>query len=186
MGLHQNSVTPPKPITDWITAIDKGNLALSKALSWLPLGMAMLTGLVVALRYGWGIGFIAAQEGVMYLHSALFMLGASCALRADEHVRVDIFYRNWPLRGKTWINGLGQLLFTLPVCGLVVVSSIDYVAEAWSSLEVSPEPGGLPAVFLLKTLIPLMAITLAIQSLAELARALIDLLSTNSEHQHHG
>lgn len=138
--------------------------------------MAMLTVVVVALRYVLGMGFIAGQEGVIYLHSTLFMLGASCAMRFDEHVRVDIFYRHWGLRRRAWVNALGQIVFTLPLCVLIGTSSFGYVTEAWLSLEGSAEPGGLPAVFLLKTLIPVMALLLGMQAIAEIIRSIQQLL----------
>jgi len=123
------------------------------------------------LRYGFGLGAISAQEGVVYLHSALFMLGASCTLLADEHVRVDVFYRNFSLRSKAWVNALGHTMFTLPLCTLIVFSSLGYVGESWSIREVSPEPGGIPAVYILKTLIPLMAILLALQAVGEIFKS---------------
>lgn len=134
--------------------------------------MALTTVVIVVLRYGFSIGAIGAQESVLYMHSALFMLGAAWALQRDEHVRVDIFYRRMGVRGKAWVNALGHVLFTLPFCAVVLATSVDYVADAWRIREGSPEPGGLPAVFLLKTLIPLMALLLALQALAEILKAL--------------
>jgi TRAP-type mannitol/chloroaromatic compound transport system permease small subunit len=149
---------------------------LSSVLSWMPLAMAGLTVYVVVLRYGFGLGAITAQEGVIYLHSALFMLGASCTLFADEHVRVDVFYRSFSTRQKAWVNALGHVLFTLPLCAVIAASSMGYVGESWMIRESSPEPGGIPAVFLLKTLIPVTAALLAMQALAEVCRALSQLV----------
>lgn len=157
-------------------AIDSCTDWLASKLAWIPITMAMLTVVVVALRYLLGVGFIAGQEGVIYLHSTLFMLGASCAMRFDEHVRVDIFYRHWGQKGRAWVNALGHIVFTLPLCALIGVSSFDYVTEAWFSLEGSAEPGGLPAVFLLKTLIPVMALLLSLQAFAEIIRSIQPLL----------
>ncbi len=164
-------------------AIDAGAQWLASKLAWIPLMMAILTAIVVALRYLFGVGFIAGQEGVIYLHSTLFMLGASCAMRFDEHVRVDIFYRHWGQNARAWVNALGQIVFTLPLCALIGISSLGYVTEAWSSLERSPEPGGLPAVFLLKSLIPAMAVLLALQASAEIIRAAKQLLALAQPRQ---
>jgi len=155
-----------------VTTIDRSMSKLSATLAWLPLAMAALTVLVVTLRYGFGVGAIAAQEGVIYLHSTLFMLGASCTLSADSHVRVDVFYRHFSPRAKAWVNALGHIIFTLPLCVLITLSSADYVGESWLTQETSAEPGGIPAVFLLKTLIPVMACLLALQALAEILRSL--------------
>jgi TRAP-type mannitol/chloroaromatic compound transport system permease small subunit len=139
--------------------------------------MAILTVAVVSLRYGWGVGAIAAQEGVLYLHSALFLLGISWTLAADGHVRVDIFYREFSGRQKAWVDALGHTIFTLPLCVLIGITSWGYVAESWSIAEVSPEPGGIPAVFLLKSLIPIMTGLLFLQACSEIVKALQILIS---------
>ena len=60
----------------------------------------------------------------------------------------------------------------MPLCIFICLVSWDYVGESWSIREISPEPGGIPAVFLLKSLIPLMALNLFLQGLAETLRAI--------------
>ncbi|MGB1140357.1 MAG: TRAP transporter small permease subunit, partial [Halioglobus sp.] len=115
-------------------------------------------------------GSILAQESVIYMHGALFLLGAAYALKVGAHVRVDIFYRNFSARAKAWINSLGGIVFLLPLCAFIAGSSWNYVAESWAMREASPEPGGIPAVFILKTLIPAAAINLALQGAAEVLR----------------
>jgi len=142
-----------------------------RLLAWLALFMALVTALVVFLRYGFNIGSIAAQEAVTYMHGSLFMLGAAFALKTGAHVRVDIFYRNFSPRAKAWVNSLGGIIFLMPLCVFILGISINYVAESWAIRETSPEPGGIPAVFLLKTLLPLMAINLMLQGLAEIMRS---------------
>ena len=139
-------------------------------LAWLALGMALMTTLVVVLRYGFNIGSIAAQESVTYMHGSLFLLGAAYALKSGAHVRVDIFYRGFSARTKAWVNSAGGIVFLLPLCVFILMSSWDYAGESWSMLETSAEPGGIPAVFLLKSLVPLIAITLALQGIAEILR----------------
>lgn len=139
-------------------------------LAWLALGMALMTTLVVVLRYGFNIGSIAAQESVTYMHGSLFLLGAAYALKSGAHVRVDIFYRGFSGRTKAWVNSVGGIVFLLPLCIFILMSSWDYAGESWSMFETSAEPGGIPAVFLLKSLVPLMAITLALQGIAEILR----------------
>jgi TRAP-type mannitol/chloroaromatic compound transport system permease small subunit len=147
-----------------------------RLLAWLALFMALITTLVVCLRYGFNIGSIAAQESVTYMHGSLFMLGAAFALKTGAHVRVDIFYRNFSPRGQAWVNSLGGIIFLMPLCLFILGISINYVAESWAIRESSPEPGGIPAVFLLKTLLPLMAINLMLQGLAEILRSALVLI----------
>ena len=116
------------------------------------------------------INSIAAQESVTYMHGSLFLLGAAYALKSGAHVRVDIFYRGFSARTKAWVNSVGGIVFLLPLCVFILMSSWDYAGESWAMFETSAEPGGIPAVFLLKSLVPLIAITLALQGIAEILR----------------
>jgi len=147
-----------------------------RLLAWFALGMALVTALIVVLRYGFNIGSIMAQEAVIYMHGGLFMLGAAYALKTGAHVRVDIFYRDFSPRARAWVNSLGGIVFLLPLCTFICFSSWNYVAESWAIREISPEPGGIPAVFLLKSLIPLMAVNLFLQGLAETLRSALVLV----------
>ena len=156
--------------------IDAFTDRLGRAQAWLGLAMALLTALIVLLRYGFNIGSIAAQEAVVYMHGCLFMLGASYALKQDAHVRVDIFYRGFSPRARAWVNSLGGIVFLLPLCVFICAISWSYVADSWAIRESSPEPGGIPAVFLLKSLLPLMALNLFLQGLAETLRAALRLV----------
>jgi len=140
---------------------------LGHVVAWLTLVMVVVTFAVVGLRYGWNWGSIAMQEFIMYCHANVFMLGAAYTLQQERHVRVDIFYTHLSLRGKAWIDLGGLLLLLLPMCGLILWSSSEYVWRAWQIREGSPETGGIPAVFLLKTLLPLLALTLILQGLAQ-------------------
>ena len=132
--------------------------------------MALITTAVVILRYGFSTGSILLQESITYLHGCLFMLGAAYALYSGAHVRVDIFYRDFSERQQAWINALGGIVFLLPLCAVIVLVSRGYVADAWAVRESSPEPGGIPYLYLLKTLLPLMAINLAIAGCADILR----------------
>ena len=152
--------------------LDTSIVWLGRAISWCVPVMALLILVIVLLRYGFNTGAIAAQESVQYLHAAIFMLGAAVTLGADQHVRVDIFYRSFTPRQQAWVNALGHIIFTLPICALIGWGSWDYVVDSWSAREASPEPGGLPFVYLLKGLIPAMAALLALQALSQLLSAL--------------
>ena len=134
--------------------------------AWLTLTIVIVTFTVVVLRYLFSTGSIALQESITYLHATLFMLGAAWTLKQDGHVRVDIFYSKQNRRTRAWTDLLGTLLLLFPVCGFILYSSLDYVAASWSVQEGSQEAGGLDAVFLLKTAIPVMAVLLILQGCA--------------------
>lgn len=157
------------PLT--VRTIDRYTDACGKLLAWLLLAMALLTTAVVVLRYGFNTGSIMAQEAIIYLHGCVFMLGAAYTLKHDGHVRVDIFYRQFSPRGQAWINALGGIVLLMPLCGFIAVSSWDYVQASWIIRETSAEAGGIPAVFLLKSLLPLLALNLFLQALAETLRS---------------
>lgn len=159
-----------------VQRIDAFTERSGKLLAWLALGMALVTTFIVILRYGFNIGSIPAQESVTYMHGALFLLGAAYALKHGAHVRVDIFYRNYRPRTRAWVDSLGGIVFLLPLCVFIITSSWDYMTESWAMRESSPEPGGIPAVYLLKTIIPLGAINLAVQGVAEVLRAALVLI----------
>lgn len=146
--------------------------------------MALLTLTIVVLRYGFNQGSILAQEAVMYMHGLVFMLGIPYALKHGAHVRVDVFAERFGDRGRAWVDILGHCLFLIPVCLTVLVMSLPYVLASWRVLEGSSEVGGIPAVFLLKTLIPVTAGLLLLQGVAELA-LLISKLRPSSNADHH-
>lgn len=149
------------------------NEAVGRSIAWLTLSMVVVTFAVVLLRYLFNVGWIALQESITVMHALVFMLGAAYTLRHEGHVRVDIFYRKWGPRGRAWVDLLGSLLLLLPVCVFIMAISWDYVLSSWALLEGSREAGGLPGVFLLKSIIPLMAALLLLQGLAQAARALL-------------
>ncbi len=145
--------------------------AVGRAVSWASVGMVVLTVLVVVLRYAFDLGWIALQESITYLHAALFMLGVAYTLKREGHVRVDIFYQRWSPRTQALIDVLGGLLLLLPTCAFIFWSGSDYVMASWAIHEGSREAGGLPGVFLLKTLILLMPLFLALQGVASILRS---------------
>lgn len=173
---NQKALSAMPLLSRVVNCIDSFTDRCGRLLAWLALAMALLTALVVIMRYGFNVGSIPAQEAITYMHACLFMLGAAYALKSGAHVRVDIFYRNFSPRTKAWVNSLGGIVFLLPLCAFICLSSWTYVAESWAIRETSPEPGGIPAVFLLKSLIPLMGINLFLQGVAETLRSALVLV----------
>lgn len=138
---------------------------------WLVLPLAGLTFGSVVLRYGFDFGRVALQEVGTYLHAFLLMLCMSYTLYSNRHVRVDVFYNKMSRRTRAAVDLAGALLLLTPMCLTLLVSSWGYVMQSWASLEGSHEAGGLPLVFLLKTLIPLMAALLLVQAAAGVIRS---------------
>ena len=152
---------------------DRLSVALGHAVSWLTLAMVLVTFVIVVMRYVFDAGLIWLQEGLTWMHAAVFMLGAAYTLQQEEHVRVDIFYRNMDERRRAWVNLCGVLLFVFPMCAFFVWTSWDYVSASWSIREVSRNSGGLPFPFvpLLKSLLVIMPLTVTLQGASMLLRS---------------
>ena len=155
-------------------AIHRLNAAVAHAIRWLALAMVVTTLTVVVLRYVFDTGAIVLQESVVYMHGLLFLLGIPYALNINAHVRVDIIYSKLDPSRQRLIDVAGHVLFLLPVAGFIFVTSLPYVSASWQVLEGSPEVGGIPAVFLLKTLIPVMAAALFLQGVAGILSLVLD------------
>ncbi len=166
---------PPGAGARLLALLDAISEWTGRVVSWLTLAMVLATVTVVVLRYAAGMGLIWLQESVNWMHALVFMLGAAYTLKADEHVRVDVFYREMSERRRALVNLAGTALFLLPLCAFLLIESWQYVATSWRIGERSREAGGLPMLYLLKTLIPLMAALLGLQGTAAGVRALLAL-----------
>ena len=162
--------------TTLIERVDRLNTAVGRAASWCALAIVLIGFAVVLLRYVLGLGSIWLQESILYAHAALFLLAAAWTLKEGGHVRVDVFYASASPRVKAWIDLLGVLLLLLPFCIAIIWFSWPYVARSWAILERSRETSGLPLVFLLKTLIPLFALTLALQGISQAIKSIAMLM----------
>ncbi len=134
--------------------------SLGKLISLMIPIMTILMIVIIVARYFFGIGLTGLQELVLYIHALIFLGCAGYVHYKDEHVRVDIFYRESSDKYKKKINFLLSLSFLLPLCFVVGYYSIELITMAWKIKEVSTEAGGLGYVYIQKTLIILFPITL--------------------------
>ncbi len=171
--LHVVKFHPMKALQAIADLIDMLNENLGRTVAWMTLAMVLITFIIVVLRYVFNMGWIAMQESVTYLHAAVFMLGAAYTLKREGHVRVDIFYSRMGERGRAWVDLVGALLLLLPVAGFILWVSWGYAASSWALMEGSREQGGLPGVFLLKSLIPLLGVLLLLQGISQAIRSVL-------------
>ncbi|MCL1037299.1 TRAP transporter small permease subunit [Shewanella submarina] len=139
-----------------------------RLVSWATLILLLLTLAVVILRYVFNTGATALQDTALYLHGAVFTLGAGYTLKHDAHVRVDIFYRRFSERGRHWVDFLGTLLLLLPVTLFIGIWCFEYVATSWRIGERSVEAGGLPLIYVQKSLLLILVVSLILQAVVEL------------------
>ena len=146
---------------------------LVRPLRWLALVMVLLTLAIVLLRYALNSGGALLPETVMYLHGTFFMLAIALGISENTHVRVDILYSRRIPAQQQWIDLAGHVLFLLPVAVFMIWVSLPYVSSSWQIREGSSEVGGIPGVFLLKTLMPLTGLLLLTQGIAGIASILL-------------
>jgi TRAP-type mannitol/chloroaromatic compound transport system permease small subunit len=155
-----NALAAIARICDWI------NEQVGRHVMWLAVLLVLIQFAVVVLRYLFGTSFIAMQESVIYVHATLFMLTVGYTFLHDGHVRVDVLYAELGPRGRARIDLIGTLVAVIPFCVLVLWFSWGFVGASWRMREGPMFVGGLPIVYLLKTLIPLFAVLLLLQGLS--------------------
>ena len=158
-----------------ISIIDAFTECTGKFISIFVIILVLLVGYDVSMRYLFNSGSIAIQELEWHLFSIILLLGSAYTLKHDEHVRLDIFYSSKLINDKVriWFDVLGTLLILLPFCLLIIISAWPFVTQAYIHNEISPAPGGLPARWLIKAVIPLGFFFLLIQGIAEALKKLL-------------
>jgi TRAP-type mannitol/chloroaromatic compound transport system permease small subunit len=139
---------------------------VGRATSWLALALALVMGANVLLRYGFSLGWIWAQELEWHILVPICLLGMSYALRAGEHVRVDVLFQSFGPRTKHAVDIAAAILGML-LSVIVIKLSINYVMQAWDANEGSPNPGGMDHRYIIKSLIPIGFALFFLQSLSE-------------------
>lgn len=149
-----------------------------KMIAWLVLGMVLLVSYDVAMRYLFRSGSVAFQELEWHIFAIIFLLGAAYTFKHDDHVRLDVFYKSRFMNDvrRAWINLIGGITLLVPFCLLIIISSWPFVAQSYTYMEGSPDPGGLPWRWLLKACIPLGFGLLLLQGIADIIKNLVQIL----------
>jgi TRAP-type mannitol/chloroaromatic compound transport system permease small subunit len=155
-----------------VGAIERLGEIAGRAISWLTLACVLVCFAVVVLRYVFGIGFVFLQELYVWLHAIVFTGGAAYALKHDTHVRVDVFYARFSDRTKAWVNLAGATLMVLPWMALIAWLAWPWVRASWATRESSAMSDGMPALYLLKSMLLIMAALLSLQAVALAARSI--------------
>ena len=158
------------------TWIDTMNDWVGRAVAWTTLLLVMVTFVDVVMRYFFNTSYVFTQELEWHVFAFIFLMGAGYTLKNDGHVRVEVFYGKLSANGRAWINLIGVLFFLIPSCLVFIKTSIPFVLESYHILEGSPDPGGIPYRFILKSCIPvgytlllLQGVSLGLNSLFQLA-----------------
>ena len=144
-----------------------------KVASWLTLSIVLLIVINVILRYSMSLGSVWAQELEWHLLAAMILFGMSYSLLRGDNVRVDLFYANYTPQKKYIVDMLSAIL-TVLIALIFIKVSIGYVGQSFSIGEKSPDPGGIPARWFIKGLIPFGFGLLALQGTAEAIRVYLN------------
>lgn len=145
---------------------------IGNLVSWLSVLMVIIISLDVIIRYLFKFTFIWITELEIYLFGFLFLLGAGYTLKHDQHVRVDVFYTKLSEKGRAWVDLLGGLLYLIPWCYVTITSSWRYAYSSFAMGESSPQPGGLPALYILKFTITIGFVLLLIQGVSTILNSI--------------
>lgn len=150
-------------IVDWI---DTANEHIGRLVGWLMFVLVLIVTVDTLSRKFFNTGWVAVQETEWWLYSIIFLMGAGYTLIYDGHVRVDIVYSRLSQRRRDYVDLTCAFIFLFPMCVLVIVTSLKFVAASWEVREFSPDPGGLHGYYILKAFIPLGFALLALQGVS--------------------
>ena len=150
--------------------IDSFSDKTGRMIGWLTTSLVVIVFYDTIMRYAFKKGNVSLQEMEWHIFSVIFLLGAAYTLKQGGHVRVDIIFINLSDKAKSWVDFLGTLIFLIPFSIMVILASKGFVENSWSVREMSPDPGGLPARYILKAMIPFGFFLLLIQGISEVIK----------------
>jgi TRAP-type mannitol/chloroaromatic compound transport system permease small subunit len=146
--------------------IDSINTWVGRVVTWATAVVVVVVFVDVVMRYLFNSSYVFTQELEWHLFAFIFLMGAGATLLKDGHVRVDIFYQRLSHRGRAWINLVGVIFFLIPGCLMIVITSLKFTVSSFAILEGSPDPGGIPFRFIIKSCIPAGISLVLIQGIA--------------------
>jgi TRAP-type mannitol/chloroaromatic compound transport system permease small subunit len=154
----------------FVNFVDSLSDKIGHFVGWMTTLMVLIVFYDTVMRYAFNKGNVALQELEWHLFAIVFLLGAAYTLKDQGHVRVDILYVSLSKKTKAWIDFLGVFVFLIPFSVMVILSTKGFIMNSWAIREISPDPGGLPARYILKTMIPIGFSLLIVQGLSEAAK----------------
>lgn len=167
-----------KTICRWIDAL---NTWVGRGVSWATFIVVMVVFVDVVMRYVFKTSFVFVQELEWHLFAFIFLMGAGNTLLKDGHVRVDIFYQRMNPKQQAWINLIGVIFFLMPGCYLIITTSFKFAHNAWTVMEGSPDPGGIPYRYLLKACIPAGFVLILLQGISMGIKSFLTILNNDPD-----
>ena len=170
---------------DWIdritNVVDRVSIWAGKLSAWLIVPMFAVLVFEVLVRKFF-TPTIWANDIATMCYGAHFFLAAAYTLHLQKHIRTDFFSKNWTLKTQVRMDIAQYLLFFLP--GMVMFSWIswEFAAESWELKEALMTTWRPPAYWY-KSVIPLSAILILVQGLAEVLKC-FKTLRTGIDYRH--
>jgi len=164
----------------FIRLIDGLNEWVGRGVAWVTLALVLVIFVDVIMRYLFNTSFVFTQELEWHLFGFVFLIGAGYTLLHDGHVRVDIIYQRLGFKGQAWINLIGVIVFLIPGCLMLIITSFKFVLTSFLILEGSPDPGGIPLRFIVKGFIPAGFSLLLLQGFSLGAHSLMQILGVET------
>lgn len=147
--------------------IDAFQERFGRAVSWVTVAMVLVVFFDVVGRYAFRVSFVFAQEAEWHLFAIVYLLAAGYTMLYDEHVRVDILYSAWPPRKRALSDLIFTFVFFFPACLLIIVTTWPFLRNSFALNEGSPDPGGIPARWALKSVIIIGFLLLSLQGISQ-------------------
>lgn len=160
-----------------VNIIDQTVQWMGKTVSWLSLLLVLIICIDVAMRYVFNFTKVWVIELEIYFFAILLLFGAGYAFQYDKHVRVDVFYSKLSNKKKAYINLFGGVFLLIPWCIVIILVGYNYAYFSFLMNESSSQPGGLPALYLLKSLIFIGFIFLLMQGVSSICKSILTIRS---------
>ncbi len=156
--------------------IDTLNDWVGRIVAWATALVVLIVFIDVVMRYLFNTSYVFTQELEWQLFAFIFLIGAGYTLLQDGHVRVDIFYQRLSSKQQAWVNFIGVIFFLIPGCLMIIITSFNFALTSFNIMEGSPDPGGIPYRWLIKSCIPVGFILVLLQGLSLGVKSLCTLL----------
>lgn len=153
-------------------------IAAGRVGSWACVPLIALIIVDVVSRRFFGTGSTMLQELQWHLHAVLFLSALGYAYVRNAHVRVDMVRENLSKRTQLLLEVGGFLLILAPFYLIMIWYGAQLAWISFEQGEGSPNPGGLPHWWIIKSALPLGMLLVLIAGTAVAIQSLLALYGT--------
>jgi TRAP-type mannitol/chloroaromatic compound transport system permease small subunit len=140
-----------------------------KRLAWLILVAVVVSAVNAIIRKSFDMSSNSWLELQWVLFGIVFLLCSSWTLLDNEHIRIDIINNMLPKRVRDSIDVIGHIFFLMPLCVVMIITSVPFFVRSYRINEQSGNAGGLPQ-WPAKSLIMIGFAMLLVQGVSELIK----------------